>query len=167
VSIGDALGSLAAITTAGVLLATILVTPETSGAWSRIRFTLWFMASTAFAAMLIYKPFLIWKNEATPPWCLWAACTTAGIWLLFYIVGDALRLKWLTWPFAIAGRNVLLAYLLSEGMDSLFNILKLDDWYGGLAGSTLPHAIARSLGLGIVLLTLTAIVNRLGFRLKL
>jgi hypothetical protein len=125
------------------------------------------MASTAFAAMLIYKPFLIWKNEATPPWCLWAACTTAGIWLLFYIVGDALRLKWLTWPFAIAGRNVLLAYLLSEGMDSLFNILKLDDWYGGLAGSTLPHAIARSLGLGIVLLTLTAIVNRLGFRLKL
>ena len=167
VSFGDALGSLAAITTAGALLATILVTPETASAGSRIKFTLWFIAGTAFAAMLIYKPFLIWKNSATPPWCLWAMSVTAGIWLLFHTVGDVLRLKWLTKPFAIAGQNVLLAYLLSEAMESVLNLARLDDWYDHLAGSTLQTAIARSLGLGVVLLTLTAVLNWLGFRLKL
>jgi hypothetical protein len=65
--------------------------------------------------MLFYKPFLNWKNNATPPWCLWAASATAGVWLVFYVVGDVLRLRWLTKPFAIAGQNVLLAYLFQKG----------------------------------------------------
>jgi len=167
VNLGEDLGSLAAIVTSGILLATILVTPETASAGSRIKFTLWFMAATAFAAMLFYQPFLVWKNDATPPWCLWAAGVTAGLWLLFYIVGDVLRFKWLTKPFAIAGQNVLLAYLFSEAMESVFNLVKLDDWYDRLAGSTLETAIMRSLGVGVVLLALTAVLNRLGFRLKL
>jgi heparan-alpha-glucosaminide N-acetyltransferase len=167
VSFGEALGSLAAITTAGALLATILVTPDTVRAWPRIKFTLWFIAAAAFAAMLFYKPFLDWKNDATPPWCLWAASVTAAIWLIFYIVGDVFRLTWLTKPFAIAGQNVLLAYLFSEGMESVFNLIKLGDWYDHLSGNTLETAIMRSLGLGVVLLALTAVLNRLGFRLKL
>ena len=125
------------------------------------------MAATAFGAMLIYKPFLVWKNDATPPWCLWAMSATAGVWLIFYLIGDALRLRWLTWPLAVAGQNVLLAYLLSEGMESVLNILHLDDWYDRLAGATLETAIARSLGLGVVLLVFTAVLNRLGFRLRL
>jgi hypothetical protein len=167
VNLGEDLGSLAAITTSGVLLATILLTPETSTAWSRIKFTLWFMAATAFAAMLFYKPFLVWKNDATPSWCLWAASVTAGVWLLFYMVGDTLRMKWLAKPFAIAGQNVLLAYLLSEAMESVLNLARLDDWYDHLAGATLQTAIVRSLGVGVVLLALTAVLNRVGFRLKL
>ena len=167
VNLGEDLGSLAAITTAGVLLATILVTPETAGAWPRIKFTLWFIAGTALAAMLVYKPFLVWKDSATPPWCLWAMSVTAALWLLFYVVGDVLRLKWLTKPLAVAGQNVLLAYILSEAMESVLNLLGLSDWYDRLAGSTLETAMARSLGLGIVLLALTALINRLGFRLKL
>ena len=167
VSLGEGLGSLAAITVAGALLASILVTPDTTTAWSRIKFTLWFIASASFAAMLFSKPFLVWKNDATPSWCLWAAASTGTIWLLFYLVGDVCRLTWLTKPFSIAGQNVLLAYLLSEGMESVFNLLKLDDWYDHLAGTTLEHAIMRSVGVGVVLLALTAVVNRLGFRLKL
>ena len=117
--------------------------------------------------MLFYKPFLNWKNNATPPWCLWAASATAGVWLVFYVVGDVLRLRWLTKPFAIAGQNVLLAYLLSEGMESVLNLVKLGNWYDHLAGTTLESAIVRSLGIGVVLLALTAVLNRLGFRLKL
>jgi heparan-alpha-glucosaminide N-acetyltransferase len=167
VNLGEDLGSLAAITTAGVLLATILVTPETASAWPRIKFTFWFIAGAAFAAMLFYKPFLIWKNDATPPWCLWAMSVTAALWLLLYIVGDVLRLKWLTKPLAIAGQNVLLAYLFSEAMESVLNLARLDDWYDRLAGSTLETAIARSLGVAIILLAITAVLNRLGFRLKL
>jgi heparan-alpha-glucosaminide N-acetyltransferase len=167
VSLGEGLGSLAAITTSGILLATILVTPDTATAWSRIKFTLWFIAGTFFAALLFYKPFLIWKNDATPPWCLIAASSTATIWLIFYLVGDVCRLTWLTKPFAIAGQNVLLAYLFSEGMESVFNLAHLDNWYDHLAGSTLETAIFRSVGIGVVLLALTAVLNRLGFRLKL
>jgi heparan-alpha-glucosaminide N-acetyltransferase len=167
VNLGEALGSLAAITTSGVLLATILVTPQTAGTWARIKFTLWFIAITAFAAMLFYKPFLIWKNDATPPWCLWAASVTACLWLVFYLLGDVLRLKWVIKPFAIAGQNVLLAYLLSEAMGSVLSLVHLDDWYDHLAGTTLETAIMRSLGVGIVLLAATALLNRAGFRLKL
>ena len=44
------IGSSAAITTAGILLASILVTPDTAATWARIKFTLLFIASTAFAA---------------------------------------------------------------------------------------------------------------------
>ena len=167
VNIGENLGSLAAIVTAGALLATILVTPETTGVWPRFRFGLWFIAGTALAAMLLHKPFLIWKNNATPSWCLWAICVTAGVWLLFYIVGDVLRLTWLTKPLAIAGQNVLLAYLLSEAMESVLNLAGLSDWYDRLAGVTLETAIARSLGIAILLLAVTALLNRVGFRLKL
>jgi hypothetical protein len=167
VNIGEVLGSQAAIVTAGALLATILVTPETSTVRSQISFTGLFILVTALAAMLLHKPFLIWKDDATPAWCLWAMCTTAGVWLLLYLVGDCLRMQWLTKPLATAGQNVLLAYLLSEAMESVLNLLNLGNWYDHLAGATLETAIVRSLGVGIVLLALTALLNRLGFRVKL
>ena len=167
VNIGENLGSLAAIVTTGALLATILMTLETTAVGSRIRFSLWFIGGAALAAILLHKPFLIWKNNATPSWCLWAMCVTAGVWLLLYIVGDVFRLTWLTKPLAIAGQNVLLAYLLSEAMESYLNVTGLSDWYDRLAGATLETAIARSLGIAILLLAVTALLNRVGFRLKL
>jgi hypothetical protein len=68
---------------------------------------------------------------------------------------------------AVAGQNVLLAYLLSEMLPSALDLLRLGDWYGRLAGPDLFHAVARSAGCGVVILCLTAGVNRLGFRLKL
>ena len=167
VGISECLGSLAAISVAGVILATVLVTPETATTQKRVGFTLLFIAATAFAAMVFYKPWGIWKNSATPSWCLWACAITAGVWLFFYLVGDVLKMTWITKPFAIAGQNVLLAYLLSEGLESFLRVVHLGDFYDQLGSPTLVAAISRSLGIGIALLAITAILNRLGFRLQL
>ena len=167
VGISECLGSLAAISVAGVILATVLVTPETATTRKRVNFTLLFIAATAFAAMVFYKPWGIWKNSATPSWCLWACAITASVWLFFYLTGDVLKMTWITKPFAIAGQNVLLAYLLSEGMEAFLRVAHLGDWYDQLGSPTLAAAVSRSLGLGIVLLAITAILNRLGFRLQL
>ena len=92
---------------------------------------------------------------------------TAAVWGMFYVLGDVLGWKWLSKPFAIAGENVLLAYLFSEMMESVLNMGGAGDWYDHLAGPKLGNAIARSLGIGVVLLAITAGLNRLGFRLKL
>jgi len=170
VDFGGTLGSQAAITVAGLLLGTILVTPETRAHWARIKFTLWFVAGFALAALLTTGLYGISKNNATPAWCLWSSAITAALWLLFYLWVDVRPQSGIAKaarPLAIAGQNVLLAYLLSEMMESVLELLHLGDWYGGLAEHSLAGAITRSAGCGIVLLAITAGLNRIGFRLKL
>ena len=63
VDLGGTLGSQAAITVAGLMLGTILVTPETRAHWPRIKFTLWFVAGFAFAALLTTSLYGISKNN--------------------------------------------------------------------------------------------------------
>jgi heparan-alpha-glucosaminide N-acetyltransferase len=167
VRIGDILGSQGAIAVAGVLLGTIFLTPETESPASRTRFTLLFSAGFSIAALLTYGLYGISKNAGTPSWCFWSIAITAILWLIFYFVADVWKLTWISKPWAIAGQNVLLAYLLSELLESALDTIHLGDWYDSLAEPTLGHAIARSVGCGIVLLTLTAVLNRVGFRLKL
>jgi len=167
VGIGGTLGSLASITVVGLLLATILVAPDTSAVWSRTRFTLLFIAGCAAGAWLLHGIYGINKNNATPSWCLWACAITAALWLFFYFLSDVSPLGFIARPFAIAGQNVFLAYLLSEMLPSAIDLLHLDNWYGGLAGPNLAHAVARSAGCALVILCLTAALNRVGFRLKL
>ena len=167
VSIGEALGSQAAIAVAGVLLGSTLLAPDTATPGPRARFTLLFAAGFAAAALLLRHPWGISKNEATPAWCLWAMAITALLWLALYLVADVLRLTVVTKPLAVAGQNVLLAYLLSEMLESALSVVHLGDWYDRLAEPNLTHAIARSAGCGVVILCLTALLNRVGFRLKL
>ena len=175
VDFGGTLGSQAAITVAGLLLGSILVSPDMRVHLSRIKFTLWFAAGFAFAAVLVKGLYGISKNNATPSWCLWASAITAALWLIFYMWFDVRpqsRMAKLGKPLAIAGQNVLLAYLLSEMMESVMELISLGnwnmgDWYGGLAEHTLAGAIARSAACGLVLLAITAGLNRFGFRLRL
>jgi predicted acyltransferase len=167
VGIGATLGSQAAITVAGLLLATILLAPEMGTVWSRTRFTLLFIAGSVAGALLLHGLYGINKNSATPSWCLWACAITAALWLLFYFLSDVRPVGFITKPFAIAGQNVFLAYLISEMLPSAIELLRLGDWYGGLAGPNLAHAVARSAGCAVVILYLTAALNRVGFRLKL
>jgi predicted acyltransferase len=170
VDFGGTLGSQAAITVAGLLLGSILLTPDTRTHGSRIKFTLWFAGGFAVTALLVNGLYGISKNNATPSWCLWSSAITAVLWLLFYLWADVRPQSVLARgarPLAIAGQNVLLAYLLSEMMGSVLDLIHLGDWYGGLAEHTLAGAIARSAGCGIVLLAITAGLNRVGFRLKL
>jgi predicted acyltransferase len=170
--VGDMLGSHPSIATAGVLLGTIFLTPQTSTTASRSRFTLLFFAGFAAAAILLTKQWGISKNGATPAWCLWSSAITAALWLGFYFIADVWQLKFISKPLAIAGENVLLAYILSEMMESVFNLIHWHDWqlsdgYGRLAGPYLADAIGRSVGCAIFILCITALLNRVGFRLKL
>jgi heparan-alpha-glucosaminide N-acetyltransferase len=170
VDFGGTLGSQAAITVAGLLLGSILVSPDTKTHAARIKFTLLFVAGFAFAALLTTGLYGISKNNATPAWCLWSSAITAALWLLFYLWVDVRPQSGIAKaakPLAIAGQNVLLAYLLSEMLESVLDLLNLGDWYGGLAEHSLAGAIARSVGCGIVLLAITAGLNRAGFRLRL
>jgi predicted acyltransferase len=107
------------------------------------------------------------KNSATPSWCLWACAITAALWFLFYLVCDVRPVKMISRPLALAGQNVLLAYLLSEMLPGLLAVLQLGDWYGSLAESNLAGAIARSVLCGVAILLVATGLNRLGFRLKL
>ena len=70
-------------------------------------------------------------------------------------------------PLAVAGQNVLLAYLLSEMLPSVIELLHLGGWYGRLAEPDLLHAVVRSAACAVFILCATAGLNRIGFRLGL
>ena len=167
VDFGGTLGSQTGITVAGLLLGSILVTPDMREHKARIKFTLWFAIGFAFAAMLVNGLYGISKNNATPPWCLWSCAVTAALWFLFYLLCDVRPTKVISRPLALAGQNVLLAYLLSEMLPGLLDMLHLGDWYGGLSEFHLAGAIARSMICGAVILLVSVGLNRIGFKLKL
>jgi len=167
VNFGEALGTLAGISTAGLLLASVLVSPDKRAHGARAGYAALFIGGFAFAALLLNGLYGISKNNATPSWCFWADAITAALWLGFYFFCDVKPVKWIARPLALAGQNVLLAYLLSEMMESVFHLLHVGDWYGGLADANLAGAILRSAGCGVVILLITVGLNRVGFRLKL
>jgi predicted acyltransferase len=167
VGIGGTLGSQASISVAGVLLGTLFLTPDTVTIGARTRFTLLFIAGFGAAAWLLTPLWGISKNAATPAWCLWASAITAALWLGFYFVADVWHWRFISKPLSIAGENVLLAYLLSEMQEAVFHLCGWGSWYGSLSQPNLMHAVARSAGCAAIILCVTALLNRAGFRLKL
>jgi len=167
VGIGETLGSQASITVAGMIIATLLLTPDTQDHWPRVRFAILFALACAAAALLVHRLYGISKNNATPSWCLWACAIATLFWVNFYLISDvwekANRLK----LFAIAGQNVLLAYLISEGVPSWLKAAHLNHFYARLAEPNLAAAMARSIGIAIVVLIISALLNRVGFWLKI
>jgi len=166
VGIGGTLGSLSAISVAGMLLGSMLATTDSTALRARTQFTLWFVAGCASAALLLNRSYGISKNNATPSWCFWACAISAALWYGFYLISDVHPVRAISRPLALAGQNVLLAYLLSEMQPGLLQALQLDGWYGNLATS-LPAAIARSVVCGMLILLASTGLNRIGFRLKL
>ena len=167
IDIASALGSHPAIAVAGVLLGSILVAPDTTSHGARILFTTLFVAGFAAAAVLLSRQWGISKEAATPSWALWACAMTGLLWLWLYLVSDVLNASVVLKPLATAGQNVLLAYLLSEMMESVFSLLHIGKWYDRLAEPNLTHAIIRSAGCAVVILVVTALINRVGFRVKI
>jgi predicted acyltransferase len=165
VSIGETLGSQATITVGGVLLASVLLVPW--NALQRVGFAGLFILGCSIAAILLNPLYGISKNNATPSWCLWSCAITAALWVIFYLVADVWPTRPLIKPLALAGSNVLLAYLLSEMLGSVLELIHLDDWYGRLAETNLSHAVSRSAGCAFVILLISVVLNRVGFRLRL
>jgi predicted acyltransferase len=167
VGIGEMLGAHPSITVGGLLLASILPPLGQIDLTARLRFTRWFILGCAAAALLLNGLYGINKNAATPSWCLWACVFTAGIWLVFHIFCDLGSVHPVAKVFALAGRNVLLAYLLSEMLPSAFSLLGVDEWYDKAGNLNLAAAVARSSAMGVVLLAATVGLNRVGFRLRM
>jgi len=166
VGIGGTLGSLAAIAVAGLLLGSMLATTDVSALKARSLFTLWFVAGCAAAALLLNGAYGISKNSATPSWCFWACAISATLWYGFYLISDVHPVRAISRPLELAGQNVLLAYLLSEMLPGLLQVLHLGNWYGNLATS-LTSAITRSIVCAALILLASTGLNRVGFRLKL
>jgi predicted acyltransferase len=155
------IGAHASVVVAGTLLASILITADTVTVWTRTRFVLLFGSGLALAAWLLTWLYGISKNNATPSWCLWACAITAGLWLCFYFFTDVRPVKFVAQPCCLAGRNVLLAYLLSEMLPSPFGLLHFQNPPG------LAWYVFRCAAWAGLLLWLTAGLNKVGFRLKL
>lgn len=167
VGIGSTLGSLPAITLAGVLLGTILATPDTTTLTARSRFAVLFVATCAAGAWLLHGLYGINKNAATPSWCLWASAITAALWLVFHVICDTRLTRFIGGSLAFAGSNVLLAYLLSNLLPSLIDLVGAGAAYGRLAEPALANAVLRSAAAAAIILTLAAGINRAGLRLRL
>jgi predicted acyltransferase len=167
VGIGDTLGSQAAISVAGMFLACVLVNPDMRDNRSPARSAMLFIAGCSAGALLLDGLYGISKNAATPSWCLWACAITAGFWLVLHLLCETRAGRLLAAPLSLAGRNVLLAYLLSNMLWFVLDLLSLGDWYGRLAEPHLANAVARSAGVAAILLSFSVLLNRLGFRLKL
>jgi heparan-alpha-glucosaminide N-acetyltransferase len=167
VGIGGTLGSQGSISVAGLLLGSILVAPDMGTFRSRLTFTLLFIAGFAAAALLTQGLYGIYKNSATPSWCLWSCAITATLWLGFYLVCDLREVPAVARPLAFAGANVLLAYLLSEMLPSALDLVGLGRWYDHIGQLGLSYAIARSAACGVLILALATGLNRLGFRIKI
>lgn len=159
VSLSDSVGSHAAISVAGMLLASILVDPDKRAHASRLGFALLFIGGCAVAAMLLTGLYGISKEDATPAWCLWSCAITAALWIGCYYLCDMTEIG--AKPLVVAGQNVLLAYLLSEMLPNPLGLLHIGD------EPILAWIIARALLWAFVLLCLTTGLNRLGFWLRL
>jgi len=166
VGIGETLGSQGAIAAGGLLLGSILTATDMTALKARTRFTFWFVAGCAAAALLLNRAYGISKNNATPSWSLWACAITAALWYVFYLISNVRPVKVISRPLALAGQNVLLAYLISEMLPGLLEALHLGGGYGHLAAN-LPSAIVRSALCGVLILLVSTSLNRIGFRLRL
>jgi len=133
---------------------------------ARTSFTFWLVIGCAAAALLLNRSFGISKNSATPSWCLWSCAVTASLWYVFYLICEVHPVRFISRPLALAGQNVLLAYLISEMLPGLLDALHLGEGYGRMA-MNLPTAITRSVLCGVVILFVSTWLNRIGFRLKL
>jgi hypothetical protein len=82
------------------------------------------------------------------------------------LICDVRPVRTISRPLALAGQNVLLAYLISEMLPGLLDAFHLGGGYGHL-GANLASAVIRSAVCATLILLLSTGLNRIGFRLRL
>jgi predicted acyltransferase len=167
VSFAESLGSLAAITTAGCCLGSIL-TPgsDVKAPAERLRWTGIFVGGLLVAAVLLDAVYGLNKIQATPAWCFLCSAITAGVWMLLYWLMDLRRIE--GWSRAVrpAGANPLLAYVLHPILYAIAGFVNLPlDFY---KSSQLPLTvnIFGSLLMAFLVVQLTGLIARAGYRMK-
>jgi predicted acyltransferase len=172
VSVGEAMGSHAAITLAGVALGMMLAPGSTvNGDSSRIRWAFWFAAALLLAGNLlhsahgIHRMFIYNKNAATPPWCLVSSAITAFVWIAIFWMVDVRKQSRGTQLLALAGQNALLAYILAPVIYAIMQLAHLG-FYGAL-GNSFPSGLLRSIVWTAFLIWLSALLRKRNVQLKL
>jgi predicted acyltransferase len=169
VNLGDATGSLAAITMAGCLLGTVL--RRDSDIWTHQARLAW--AST-FVVGLLIAGFVtdtfegINKIAATPTWCLWSAALAGTVWMLLYGLMDVAGFR--AWSIVVrpAGANPLIAYFLHPITIELVSLTGLWNTLCGYKSSHDPWVlVGGSLAMALFVCAATGVLARLGLRVRL
>ena len=169
IGLGNAVGSLAAITMAGCLLGSILRRdsdiPDHRG---RVRWALTFVVGQFLAGLMTDTFEGINKIAATPTWCLWCAALACALWIVLYQVMDVAGFR--AWSIVVrpAGANPLIAYFLHSIVIGLVSLGGFCDRLLAYKSSHEPWVvIAGSLGMAFFVCAGTGIIARLGLRMHL
>ncbi len=167
VSLGEATGSLAAVTMAGCLLGSVLRRSETQVTTHRARlgWAATFALGLFLAGVLLDTFEGINKNAATPTWCCWSAALALLVWMFLYLIMDVLG--WRGWSLVIrpAGANPLLAYFLHP----------ITVWLVGLSGLSIldytgsadPRVVVGgSAAMALFVCVATGLLARIGLRVR-
>jgi hypothetical protein len=177
VSIGSTLGSGAAITLSGAVLGQMLL-PGSRAPSHRER-VVWgavsgaIMASAAVLLHALHKlhPMFIYnKNAATPAWCLLSSAFTAWAFTGSYMLVDAAGWRLGTGTLRRAGQKALFPYLLAPLFYALVSWLA--EYCPGAGfywrlGDTFELGFARSMGLSVAVIVISAAIHKRGVRLQL
>jgi heparan-alpha-glucosaminide N-acetyltransferase len=169
VSLGEATGSLAAISMAGCLFGTILRRDsDIASHRDRLRWSLTFAVGLLLAGFLTDTFEGINKNAATPTWCLWSAALTCLVWMALYVVIDVAGFEKWTIIVRPAGANPLLAYFLHPITVELIGVTGLGGRLLFYQDANNPYVVVGgSLGMALFVCVLTGILARLGLKLRL
>jgi predicted acyltransferase len=169
VGLGDAVGSLTAITMAGCLLGTILgrdsdvTTPRARISWAAT-----FLIGLLLAGLITDTFEGINKIAATPTWCLWCAALACGLWIMLYLLVDVAG--WRAWSIIVrpAGANPLIAYFLHP---IVIGLVSLTGAWNAVLGYTDSHdpsvVVGGSLAMALFVCAATGLLARLGLRVRL
>lgn len=169
ISLGNAVGSLAAISVGGCLLGSILRRQsDVRGHGERLRWAGTFCLGLLAAGLVTDTFEGINKNAATPSWCLWSAALACGLWILLYLVMDVAGRT--GWSIVVrpAGANPLLAYFLHPLMTGLIGLSgHWNDWLGYKNSHDPRIVVGGSLAMALFVCACTGLLSRLGLRLRL
>jgi heparan-alpha-glucosaminide N-acetyltransferase len=169
VSLGEATGSLAAISMAGCLLGTILRRDsDVATHRDRLRWALTFAIGLLVAGFLTDTFEGINKIAATPTWCLWSAALTCLAWMILYLVIDVAGFRGWTILVRPAGANPLLAYFLHPIIVELIVVAGLGSRLLSYQDASNPYLVmGGSLAMALFVCLVTGLLGALGLRTKL
>ena len=169
VNLGEATGSLAAITMAGCLLGSILRRDsDVNTHRDRLRWALTFVIGLLVAGFLTDTFEGINKNAATPTWCLWCAALTCLVWTILYLIMDVAGIH--GWDIFVrpAGANPLVAYFLHPITVGLISLAGLASPLLAYKQAANPYVVVGgSLGMALFICVLTGLLARLGLRMRI
>lgn len=168
VSIGSQLGTLPAIVMCGCVLGTILVRhSDMESPIQRIRWALAYATLLFLAGAMTDTLGGINKIAATPTWCFWCSSLATLSWVgLFWVMDVKGWSKWAL-PILPTGANPLIAYLLHPIVLFVVGLSGLSSSVRAYASSeSALIAILGSIAMAMFVAAVTALIAKLGFRVR-